>query len=40
MDVISVKISIETAAFKVKCVAEENPQAQIIKQAIEIFLNK
>lgn len=39
-DVISVRIPKETsAAFKSKCAAEGIPQAQIIKQAIENFLN-
>lgn len=39
-DVISVRIPKEmAAAFKAKCAAEGIPQAQIIKQAIENFLN-
>ena len=39
-DVISVRIPKAMAeAFKAKCTAEEVPQAQIIKQAIEDFLN-
>ncbi len=40
-DVISVRVPKETAeAFKAKCSAEGIPQAQIIKQAIEKFLQK
>lgn len=39
--VISVSVPKEMAeAFKAKCVAENVPQAQIVKQAIEDFLNK
>lgn len=39
-DVISIRIPKETAAeFKAKCAAEGIPQAQIIKKAIEDFLN-
>ncbi len=38
-DVISVRVPKETAeAFKAKCAAEGVPQAQIIKRAIEQFL--
>ena len=40
-DVIAVRVPKEMAsAFKAKCVAEDIPQAQIIKQAIEEFLKK
>ena len=40
-DVISVRVPKETAeAFKAKCIADGIPQAQIIKQAIEVFLQK
>lgn len=40
-DVISVRIHKETvAAFKEKCAAEGVSQAQIIKKAVEDFLNK
>lgn len=40
-DVISIRVPKDTAeAFKKKCVAEGVPQAQIIKQAINEFLNK
>lgn len=40
-DVISIRVPKDTAeAFKKKCVAEGVPQAQIIKQAINDFLNK
>lgn len=40
-DVIAVRVPKEMAsAFKAKCVAEDIPQAQIIKQAIEEFLQK
>lgn len=39
-DVLSVRVPKETAAvFKAKCAAEGIPQAQIIKRAIEEFLN-
>ena len=39
-DVLSVRGPKETAAgFKAKCAAEGIPQAQIIKRAIEEFLN-
>jgi predicted DNA binding CopG/RHH family protein len=39
-DVIAVRVPKETvAAFKAKCTAEEIPQAQIIKKAIEDFIN-
>ena len=39
--VISVSVPKEMAeAFKAKCVADGIPQAQIIKQAIEEFLQK
>lgn len=39
-DLISVRIPKEQAqAFKAKCAAEGIPQAQIIKKAIEEFLN-
>lgn len=38
-DVISIRVPKETAAaFKAKCAAENIPQAQIIKKAIEQFL--
>lgn len=38
---ISASIPKETAAaFKAKCAAEGIPQAQIIKRAIEAFLNE
>lgn len=40
-DVISVRIPKELAeAFKAKCVLEDISQAQIIKKAIEDFLQK
>lgn len=40
-DIISARVTKETAAaFKEKCAAEGIPQAQIIKKAIEDFLNK
>lgn len=40
-DSIIVRVPKETAeAFKAKCVAENIPQAQIIKQAIAEFLSK
>lgn len=40
-DIISARVPKETAAaFKDKCAAEGIPQAQIIKKAIEDFLNK
>lgn len=40
-DVISVRVPKElAAAFREKCVAEDIPQAQIIKAAIEIFLSR
>lgn len=40
-DIISARVSKElAAAFKEKCAAEGIPQAQIIKKAIEDFLNK
>lgn len=40
-DIISARVPKETAAaFKEKCAAEGIPQAQIIKKAIEDFLNK
>ena len=40
-DVIAVRVPKEMAsAFKAKCAAENIPQAQIIKQAIEEFLDK
>lgn len=40
-DIVSVRVPKEMAeAFKSKCVAEDIPQAQIIKQAIEEFLQK
>lgn len=40
-DVIAVRVPKETAkAFKAKCAAEGVPQAQIIKQAIEAFLQQ
>lgn len=40
-DVISVRIPKELAtAFKEKCASENIPQAQVIKKAIEEFLNK
>ncbi len=40
-DVISVRVHKDTAAaFKAKCAAEGIPQAQIIKKAIEQFLNE
>lgn len=39
-DVIAVRVPKETAeAFKAKCTAEGIPQAQIIKRAIEDFIN-
>ena len=38
-DVISIRVPKETAAaFKAKCAAENIPQAQVIKKAIEQFL--
>lgn len=40
-DVISVRVPKEISeAFKLKCTTEGIPQAQIIKQAIERFLQK
>lgn len=40
-DVISARVPKElAAAFKEKCAAENIPQAQIIKKAIEEFLEK
>jgi len=40
-DVIAVRVPKETAeAFKAKCAAEGVPQAKIIKQAIEAFLQQ
>lgn len=40
-DVISVRIQKEVvAAFKEKCAAEGVSQAQIVKKAVEDFLNK
>lgn len=40
-DVIAIRVPKEMAAeFKAKCIAEGIPQAQIVKQAIEDFLNK
>lgn len=40
-DVISVRVPKEMAeAFKAKCATDGVPQAQVIKQAIEDFLNK
>lgn len=40
-DNIAVRVPKETAeAFKKKCVEENIPQAQIIKQAIQAFLDK
>lgn len=40
-DVISIRVAKETAAaFKAKCAAENIPQAQIIKKAIEQFLSE
>lgn len=40
-DVIAVRVLKETAeAFKAKCAAEGVPQAQIIKRAIEEFLQQ
>lgn len=40
-DVIAVRVPKEMAeAFKAKCAAEEVPQAQIIKRAIEQFLKQ
>ena len=40
-DVIAVRVPKETAeAFKAKCAAEGVPQAQIIKKAIEEFLQQ
>ena len=40
-DIISARVPKETAAaFKDNCAAEGIPQAQIIKKAIEDFLNK
>lgn len=40
-DVISVRVPKEMAEkFKKKCIEENVPQAQIIKQAINEFLNK
>jgi predicted DNA binding CopG/RHH family protein len=39
-DVLSVRVPKDmAAAFKAKCTAEGIPQAQIIKRAIEDFLN-
>ena len=39
-DVISIRVPKETAeAFKAKCAADGVPQAQVIKTAIENFLN-
>ena len=39
-DVIAVRVPKEAAeAFKAKCAAEGIPQAQIIKKAIEDFIN-
>lgn len=40
-DVISIRVPKETAKqFKEKCAAENVPQAQVIKKAIEEFLAK
>ena len=40
-DVIAVRVPKETAeAFKAKCTAKDIPQAQIIKRAIEDFLQQ
>lgn len=40
-DVIAVRVPKEMAeAFKAKCAAEDTPQAQIIKRAIEEFLQQ
>lgn len=40
-DVIAIRVPKEMASeFKAKCIAEGIPQAQIVKQAIEDFLNK
>lgn len=40
-DTISIRVPKELAtAFKEKCTAENIPQAQVIKKAIEEFLNK
>ena len=40
-DIVSVRVPKEMAeAFKAKCIAEDIPQAQIVKQAIEEFLQK
>jgi len=40
-DSVIVRVPKETAAaFKAKCAAENIPQAQIIKKAIEDFLNQ
>lgn len=40
-DVISIRVPKEMAeAFKIKCAKENVSQAQIIKRAIEDFLNK
>ena len=40
-DIVSVRVPKEMAqAFKEKCAADGVPQAQVIKQAIEEFLNK
>lgn len=40
-DMIAVRVPKKTAeAFKAKCAAEGVPQAQIIKQAIEAFLQQ
>lgn len=40
-DVIAVRVPKEIAeAFKAKCTAEDIPQAQIIKRAIEDFLQQ
>lgn len=40
-DTISIRVPKElSAAFKEKCTKENIPQAQVIKKAIEDFLNK
>ena len=40
-DIVSVRVPKEMAeAFKTKCAADGVPQAQVIKQAIEEFLQK
>jgi predicted DNA binding CopG/RHH family protein len=40
-DVIAVRVPKETAeAFKAKCAAEGVPQAQIVKKAIDAFLQR